>query len=109
MARPNSSRGRGFVRAEDMAIFDSMSKASRDLLNSVPFPFSAQSVSGAFFRYDADEATPMIESAVMQKCKQLARDMGAGYPYDLPLIGWEKPPGIKSRRVRIRTNLTRIR
>lgn len=105
----NSSRGQEFNNSEDMAAFDRMSKASRDLLNCVPFPFSAQSVRSVFFRYDADEAAPMIEERVMQKCKQLTRDMGKNYPYDLPLIGWEKPPGIKSKRLHCRTRLTRMR
>ena len=108
MKNGNTSIDVGFNSAEDLAAFDRLSKASRDLLNAAPFNISAQSARALTWRYDSDEAAPMIEEAVIQKCKRASRDMGPEYPHDLALMGWEKLPGAKTKRVRSRIRLTRI-
>lgn len=110
MRTHNAGQGVFSNREYDMAVFDTMSKANRDLLNSIPQPFNCESIALTFWRYDAEEMTPMVEATVLQKCRQLMRETwGRDYPVDLPLTGWERPPGPKSRRMHRGRRLTRIR
>jgi hypothetical protein len=68
--------GKGINRSDDFAAFDLMPKAMRDYLNyEAPVSVSAQSIKSYFWRYDMDEALPMvrqqIEDIARRKCMEI--------------------------------------